>query len=121
VKHIGSIPIAGIHTSITWTREEMPDDCRDDYGHTEAGRRSINVNSEFCGSEFAAESTLFHEVIHAALAYTGHSELLESLGEKAEEALVLALEYALHPAICEMVAAGAFRHGTAQRHGKAKR
>lgn len=121
MRRISAIPIAGIQTSITWTRDEMPDDCRDDYGHTEAGRRSINVNSEFCGSEFAAESTLFHEVIHAALAYTGHSELLEALGIRAEEALVLALEYALHPAICEMVAAGAFRRDRAKARGKAKR
>jgi len=39
------------------------------------------------------ESVLLHEVIHAALFITGHSELME---ERKEEALVLALEHALH-------------------------
>lgn len=63
----------------------------DDDGSCDGPRRLIQVSEE--QDQEAADSTLLHEIIHAALFVSGHAE---TLGNEREEGLVLVLEHALH-------------------------
>lgn len=65
-----------------------------DYGQMVFDERVIYIDDQLKGRHL--ESTLFHEMIHAALAVSGHTFLLS---EKEEESLVRALEHALMPNI----------------------
>lgn len=63
----------------------------EDLGSCTGHKRVITISEE--QTQEQAESTLLHEIIHAALYVTGQSE---TLGEEREEGLVLAIEHALH-------------------------
>lgn len=77
-----------------------------DFGHTADGP-AIYLNNIKHSSQAELDSTLFHELVHAALKITGLSELFAG---KSEEALVVGLENAMVPVIRELVHAGHFRY-----------
>jgi Zn-dependent peptidase ImmA (M78 family) len=61
---------------------------KDDYGETISMERVIRINIQ--KAEWTWRPTLVHEMVHAILGVTGHTELLD---EKTEEALAIALEH----------------------------
>ena len=61
-------------------------------GETDGSKRIIKISTTENPTEELRHSVLVHEYLHAILYVTGQSE---RLGEKEEEALVLALEHAL--------------------------
>lgn len=63
----------------------------DDDGTCDGPNRMITVSETQTQAE--ADSTLLHEIIHAALFVSGHAE---TLGDDREEGIVLALEHALN-------------------------
>lgn len=63
----------------------------DDDGSCDGPHRMITISEGQTQEE--ADSTLFHELIHAALFVSGQGE---TLGVDREEGIVLALEHALH-------------------------
>ncbi len=89
-----SVSILGIPFTIDYTAEFKSDDGDQPMGEMIASQRVIKVCSGKNSTKELIESTLFHEIIHAALYLSGHSE---SLKAKKEEAIVLALENALAP------------------------
>jgi Zn-dependent peptidase ImmA (M78 family) len=64
------------------------------YGDCDVQQRKIRINSS--KSSEKQWETLFHEVIHAILGISGHSELLK---EDGEEALTRLLEHQLWPLV----------------------
>jgi Zn-dependent peptidase ImmA (M78 family) len=83
-----SIQISGHDFAIeTSELEEM-------YGDCDVQQRKIRINS--AKSLEKQWETLFHEVIHAILGISGHSELLK---EDGEEALTRLLEHQLWPLV----------------------
>ena len=75
------------------------DGSMEDFGETDYSSQTITL---FTGPHVrwpqkgSMQQTLLHECIHAALSTSGHGELL---GDKQEEAVVIALEQALMPLI----------------------
>lgn len=71
----------------------------EDFGETDYSSQTITLFTDphqWWPAKGSLRQTLLHECIHAALATSGHGELV---GEKQEEALTIALEQALHPLI----------------------
>lgn len=105
-KRFGSLPILGVLYKFGWRSKDMPADAKDDFGETFPDEQRIAVNVEKHKSESGVEQTMLHELIHATLYVSGHSEQLDS---KQEEAIVRALENGLYPAIVRLVKMGYFR------------
>lgn len=89
-----SVNVFGIKFTI-----EYPPDLRDTDGSaccgiTDGPDHRIQICSTLNQTQEQVDSTLLHEICHAALYLTGHTEIL---GEKQEEALVLMFENALAP------------------------
>lgn len=105
--------ILGRLFDVKWGRDEMPDDSREDYGHTEPEARRILINTEMCAYESEVEATLLHEAVHASLALSGVESLID---EKLDEAIATCLENALYPLLLDLVELGYFRR-MAERTG----
>jgi hypothetical protein len=80
--------VGGVKFTVTYpTKLDNPDEV----GESNAMERTIKIRADQKGD--VLERTLLHEVIHAALGVGGVSEVLHG---KAEEAVVVCLENALH-------------------------
>jgi len=84
-----SLTVLGQRLAIEYVK--APLDLDETQGFYDPSRRLIRVLDEE-----GWEATLFHELVHAVLSITGHTE---TLGEKAEEAIVRALEHGLAPLV----------------------
>ena len=82
------IQVAGVTFTVTYPTKIDSDDS---LGESNAVNRTLKIHTTQKGDEF--ERTLLHEIIHAALGIGGVAEILHS---KAEEAVVVCLENALH-------------------------
>jgi hypothetical protein len=91
-----SVMVAGQRWRVV-TEEEGVDDV-DDYGQTDWNTRTITLYKRpHTRYKRSIMSTLFHELMHAALAATGVDNVIGH--EAAEEAVVTSLEHALWPLI----------------------
>lgn len=92
MKRFKTIDVMGIKFKVTWTKDEMPDDCRDDFGGCSTEYRHIYINAEKCeDNEETIRRTVYHELNHAVLGITGLDTIV---GAAHDEALAQAAEHA---------------------------
>jgi len=85
------VSILGVPFTIEY-RTDLKCDGEDVMGLTTGSERKISICVSKNDSPEKIESVLAHEIMHAILYVTGHSETID---EKVEEAVVLALEHGL--------------------------
>ena len=91
-KRLEEINILGDIFKIEYPAKIKGDEGENTYGETYGVKRLIRISTQQNKTDDMMERTLLHEVIHAILHISGHSELLE---DKEEESLVVLLENGL--------------------------
>lgn len=89
-----AVSVMGIPYRIEYAPELRDDKGEELFADTDGPGRLIRVSNKQNDTADKFEGTLFHELVHAVFHVTGISEIL---GDKKEEAVVLALEHGLAP------------------------
>lgn len=91
-----SVPIAGIEIKIEYPDVMVDDDGVNELrGETVEGDCLIRISKTKNRNAKEVRATLLHEIFHAAIEQTGHSQWLAAVGENNEESLVYAMENSL--------------------------
>lgn len=68
---------------------------KNEFGKCKPSKKLIQIDPEKHDTQDEVDATLLHETIHAALFISGITNVIKT--EEEEEAIVVALEHALHP------------------------